>query len=138
MSDGMLEKSIDEIDGQGNVADPRTNLTRRVAEARGKPIKDLMTDELCTLLRQRMGGTIALALGLFIVSEEPLICGDVGSGDLLQLTLEYDWSDWLATQQYGTDPWISMSTADSTVSGLRQSISEWEKLYAKMELASRA
>ena len=134
-SSEMLLKSIDQINGVDEPLDLQTDLTRRATEARRKPIGELTTRELCTLLRQGEGGTITLSLGMFIATEEPMISADNGSGDLLELLLEYDWKDWKKTVQYGNDPWGFISRVESTISGLRDSLEEMEKRCAKVDAA---
>ena len=83
------------------------------------------------MLRQNVGGDLALALALMIISDEPLICGDSYSGDILKLTLERDWPAWLRTEQFGVDPYWLVSSVESTVSGLRTLTDELEDAFKK-------
>lgn len=116
----FFDQSINQVNGRADLRDGRSHLTRRVAEALAKPMKELRSDELATLLRQRTGGDIALALALMLVSEEPLICADSGSGDLLELVMQYGWADWSRTQAYGVDPYWLIGMLESTISRLRE------------------
>ena len=138
MREDMLEKSINDINGTLMATAKQMNLTDRVSAAKKKPMKSLTTDEICTLLRQREGGPIVLAIGIMIVGEEPLISADAGSGDLLRLVMEYEWNSWLATMPYGTDPWITISIAQSTLAGMREDLTELDALFAKLDADSKA
>lgn len=128
----VLEKSINEINGEINSHDWRTNLTIRVSEALSKPIKSLCAEEITTLLRQGIGGEITLALGLMLVSEEPMICGDSYCGDILKLVLERSWAEWIKTEKYGVDPYGLSAMIESTVFGLKSLGDELEILCKKL------
>nr|WP_229505422.1 contact-dependent growth inhibition system immunity protein [Massilia mucilaginosa] len=127
-----------QINGTTHPPDASGGLARRVAAAQAKPLKLLQTDELCTLLRQREGGVLALALALYIVGQEPLIQADASPGDLFSLTLEYDWADWHAAQRFGIDPWVCLLEAQSAIAGLRASIAGMDSLCARLDAAATA
>jgi len=122
----LLQQSIQQLSGQVFPKDERTQLTRRVSTATSKPIAELGADEIVTLLRQQCGGDVALALALMLISEEPLMCGDSHSGDLLQLALQREWNAWLATEKYGVDPYGLISSIESTINGLKDLCVELE------------
>ncbi len=128
----FFDQSINRLNGWADFRDDRSNLTRRVAEALAKPMKELRSGELATLLRQRMGGDIVLALGLMVVSEEPLIRADSGSGDLLELVMQYGWADWSRTQAYGVDPYGLIGMVEATISGLRELTGGLEASFGRM------
>lgn len=134
----FFDQSINRLNGRADSPDDRTTLTRRVAEAQAKPMKELRSGELATLLRQRMGGDIALALGLMLVSEQPLIGADSGSGDLLGLVMQYEWADWLRTRAYGVDPYWLVGMLEATVSGLRTLAGELEASFGRIRAESLA
>ena len=131
MSESALGGSVNDASSERLGCDDRTNLTRRVSESVAKPISELTTADVATMLRQEVGGDFALALALMIISEEPLICGDSYSGDLLKLALERDWQAWLRTEKYGVDPHWLISSVESTVSGLRTLSAELEGALKK-------
>ena len=119
LPDDLLKKSIQQILGSEFQTDNRTNLTRRVSEAASKPMVELGTDDIVMLLRQDVGEELTLAIALMLISEEPLMCGDACSGDLLQLALQRGWHAWLNTEKYGVDPYGLISAIESTVNGLK-------------------
>ncbi|NHZ65823.1 contact-dependent growth inhibition system immunity protein [Massilia genomosp. 1] len=138
LPDSFLARSIDDINGTAPLPDAGGGLARRVAAARAKPMKLLHTDELCTLLRQREGGVLALALALTVVGQEALIQADASPGDLFRLTLEYDWADWHAAQRFGIDPWVCLLEAQSGLAGLRASMAALEALCTRLDGAATA
>ena len=131
MPESALGGSVGDTSSERLGGDDRTNLTRRVSESAAKPISELTTADVATMLRQEVGGDFALALALMIISEEPLICGDSYSGDILKLALERDWQAWLRTEKYGVDPYWLISSVESTVSGLRTLSAELEDAFKK-------
>ncbi|NHZ44382.1 contact-dependent growth inhibition system immunity protein [Massilia aquatica] len=138
LPDSFLEQSLDAVNGRENLPSGHSPLAQRVRAAQAKPIKLLQTDELCTLLRQREGGVLALALALYIVDHEPLISADASPGDLFRLTLEYDWVDWHAAQRFGIDPWVCLLAAQATIAGLHALIAGSDSLCAELDAASTA
>ena len=138
LPDSFLEQSIDAVNGTENPPAGHSPLAQRVRAAQAKPIKLLQTDELCTLLRQREGGVLVLALALYIIEQEALICADASPGDLFRLTLEYDWSDWHAAQRFGIDPWVCLLEAQATIASLHALTAGSDSLCAQLDAASMA
>ncbi|MFC4159049.1 contact-dependent growth inhibition system immunity protein [Chitinimonas lacunae] len=116
----VSSQSINGITQNPFPEDNRTNLTTRLSEICAKPIKELRTDDIATLLRQDVGDDISLAIALMLISEEPLICADSYSGDILMLTTQKTWEQWLATEVYGIDPYWLAGYVQDTIIALKE------------------
>lgn len=77
------ERSLEQLEGVWSDSEGISSLIKRCHSFRKKPLGVLNTEELRTLIGQRIGLSYLLPIALEVLDKNPLAEGDVYAGDLL-------------------------------------------------------
>ena len=97
LSKKILEKHLNQLENiEPNTVFPEeiTSLVGREIEFAKKPLKDFTPENLRFMIQQKLGWKYLIPMAIEVLTENPLISGDLYEGDLLKSVVSVDKEFW--------------------------------------------